>query len=84
MLELWQMILGRYVELVIEQDNQATIVVAETGYSQKIRHVTRTHKINIGSISEGLARDTSSLAADAIIVHVRFTGHAGIEPTWYG
>eukprot|EP00973_Karenia_brevis_P070214 9758696-Karenia_brevis.AAC.1 len=33
-LQLSEQLLGRKVDLVIEQDNQATILVAKAGYSQ--------------------------------------------------
>ena len=53
-MDLWDLLLGRKVDLVVEQDNQATIIIAREGYSAKLRHVLRTHKVNIGSIKEVL------------------------------
>ena len=43
------------LELVIHEDNQATILVVKKGYSPKLRHISRTHKVNLGCISEQLA-----------------------------
>jgi len=51
-LQLWETVLERPVDLIIHEDNQATILVVERGYSSKLRHITRTHKINLGSLSE--------------------------------
>ena len=41
----------------MEQDNQATVIMAQAGYSQKLRYFNRTQKINIESIKEILERD---------------------------
>ena len=51
-LQLWETVLQRPVDLIIHEDNQATILVVERGYSSKLRHITRTHKVNLGSLSE--------------------------------
>ena len=73
-LSLWAELLGRQdLELVIHEDNQATILVAKKGHSLKLRHISRTHKVNLGCISEQLAEgshisiqyvDTAEQAAD--------------------
>ena len=52
MLTLWDTLLGRKVILKIWEDNEATIKVVKKGYSAKLRHVTRTHKVNLGSLYE--------------------------------
>ena len=55
-LSLWSVLLGRDdLELVIHEDNHTTILVVKKGYSSKLRHVSRTHKVNLGGISEQLA-----------------------------
>ena len=46
--------MGREVKLIIKEDNQATIKVAKTGYSAKLRNITRHHKVDLGSIAEEL------------------------------
>ena len=51
-LQLWEKILERPVDLIIHEDNQATIKVLENGCSSKLRHVSRTHKVNLGGLSE--------------------------------
>ena len=53
-LQLFDILLGRKVDLYILEDNQSTIRVCRTGFSPKLRHVSRTHKINLGSVSEAL------------------------------
>ena len=42
------------MRLVIQEDNQATIKVAEAGFSAKMRHIQRTHKVNLSSLKEQL------------------------------
>ena len=60
-LQLWETVLGRPVELVIMEDNQATIQVVNRGYSAKLRHILRTHKINLGSLKELLTENDIKL-----------------------
>ena len=54
MLSLFDTLLGRSVELIILEDNQATITILKRGYSPKLRHILRTHKVNLGSVKEEL------------------------------
>eukprot|EP00973_Karenia_brevis_P018408 2523825-Karenia_brevis.AAC.1 len=60
-LQLCERLLGGKVDSGIEQNNQASILVAKAGYSQKLRHGSRTHKADLGSIKEVLDRDSVSL-----------------------
>ena len=55
---MWEKILGRAVTLEIFEDNQATIRVVKKGYSSKLRHISRTHKIDISSVNEVLDSDS--------------------------
>ena len=57
-LSLWERLLGRPVELVLREDNQATILVARKGYSPKMRHIQRAHKVNLAALSEQLEPGT--------------------------
>ena len=52
MLSLWDTILGRECQLEVCEDNQATITVVNKGYSAKLRHISRTHKVNLAGLSE--------------------------------
>ena len=71
-LQLWELLLQRSVKLRVMEDNQATILVVKKGYSPKLRHITRTHKINLSCLSEVFAEgdvtieyvDTKDQAAD--------------------
>ena len=38
--------------LEVCEDNTATIQVVQRGYSPRLRHITRTHKVNLGSLAE--------------------------------
>ena len=49
------------VEIVFEQDNQATIAILEAGYSAKLRGANRVHRVNIASIHEKLEKIVFSL-----------------------
>ena len=57
-LTLWERLLGRPVELVLHEDNQATILVAKKGYSPKMRHIQHTHKVNLSALAEQLEPGT--------------------------
>ena len=54
MLELFTLILGRNIPLIILEDNQATIKIVRKGFSAKLCHVARTHKIDLSSIKDVL------------------------------
>ena len=57
MLNLWDRLLKRPVKLRIFEDNEATIKVVKKGYSAKLKHVSRTHKVNIASLHEKISDD---------------------------
>jgi len=50
--ELWSVILQRTVRLVIHEDNMSTIQIVNSGYSQALRHVSKTQRISIGFCHE--------------------------------
>ena len=52
MLSLWEKLLGRKPELVVMEDNQATIKVVLKGYSPKLRSLVRTQRVDLSSIKE--------------------------------
>ena len=58
-LQLWELLLGRSITLRVFEDNQATILVVKKGYSSKLRHITRTHKVNLSCLSEVFKDDTA-------------------------
>ena len=51
-LQLWCKILGRDVCLEVLEDNEATIKIVKKKGSAKLRHVSRTHKVNLASTYE--------------------------------
>ena len=54
MLELWKQLLNREVHLRIREDNEATAKIVLAGYSKRLRHLRRTQKIHLASLSEQL------------------------------
>ena len=52
-------------KLVILEDNQATIQVAEKGYSKVLRHLPRTHRISLAWVSEVVG------SSDCVLLYVR-------------
>ena len=52
MLNFWQTVAGREMTLKILEDNEATIKIVKQGYSSKLRSLSRTHRVNLGSIHE--------------------------------
>jgi hypothetical protein len=60
-LSLWELLLNRKITLRVQEDNQATIKVVSNGYSPKLRHIQRTHKVNLGSITDCFEGDTCVL-----------------------
>ena len=59
--DLWCQLLDRDVDLEVMEDNQATIKVARAGFSAKLRHVQRTHAVNLSSLKEVLRFDGVSI-----------------------
>ena len=51
---LWSQLVGRPVKATIFEDNTATIKVAETGYSQQLRHMHKHHRISLGLVRDFL------------------------------
>ena len=42
------------------QDNSAVLQVLKAGYSARLRHTGRVHKVNVASVSEALEDETIS------------------------
>ena len=58
---LWTLVLGRDIKTKIYEDNQATITVVRKGYSKKLKHIFRTHKVKLGSLKEVCVNDNTEL-----------------------
>ena len=50
MQEFMEKVLGREVTLQCHQDNSAVIQIVPAGYSPKLRHVSKTHRIDLSSL----------------------------------
>ena len=50
--EFAEQIFEKEVQLQCHQDNSAVIQIVEAGYSPKLRHVSKTHRINLSSLYE--------------------------------
>jgi len=59
---LFRTALGRDLVLKIREDNQATIKVVQKGYSAKLRHIGRVHKVDLSSIKEEIDKDDVELS----------------------
>ena len=44
--------LGRRVQLNLEVDNTQAIAAIRKGYSKRLRHLARTHRVSIGVLNE--------------------------------
>jgi hypothetical protein len=51
-LQLWDVILERQVNATLLEDNQATLQILKTGKNPTLRHVARTHRVNLAWISD--------------------------------
>ena len=60
-LDLWDTLLSRPVDLIIMEDNQACIKILRKGYSDKMRSLLRTHRVNVSAIKECLDEDQIQL-----------------------
>jgi hypothetical protein len=46
-LDIWEKVLGRKVELVALEDNEATLQIVKTGKNPSLRHISRVHGVSI-------------------------------------
>ena len=51
-LQLWELVLGRKVELDFQEDNAAAITIMKAGRSPALRHLARTHRVNLAWLKE--------------------------------
>lgn len=55
-----QALLRTVVNIQFYQDNSAVLQVLKAGYSARLRHTGRVHKVNVASVSEALEDETIS------------------------
>ncbi len=60
-LSLWEKLLNGKIHVDCFEDNQATITVVQKGFSPKLRHIARTHRVDLGSLSEVFRKDSLTL-----------------------
>jgi hypothetical protein len=58
---LWSEMLARDVKATVYEDNTATIKIAQTGYSQALRHMQKHHRINLGLVHDILTHPDLSI-----------------------
>ena len=54
---LWSLMLDRVVNGKVHEDNQSTIEVMKVGYSAKMRHLAKHHRISIGVTHDMISQD---------------------------
>ena len=58
---LWEQLHEKSLRVAVQEDNQAAIICLKRGFSPKLGYLARTHKVNLGAISEVLDKDGISL-----------------------
>ena len=51
-LQLWDMVLERPMKLVFQEDNQATTQILKIQKNPTLRHINRTHRVNVSWLCE--------------------------------
>ena len=51
-LQLWDVVLERPTKRVFQEDNQATIQILKTQKNPTLRHLNRTHRVNVSWLCE--------------------------------
>ena len=59
--ELWEMLLGRDLRVIFHEGNQAMIQVCKTGRNPTMRHLNRTHKVDVARLHERFASEDYEL-----------------------
>ena len=49
---LWRILLNYSPKIVLHEDNNATITVVASGYSQQLRYLERTHRVSLAFVHE--------------------------------
>ena len=57
----FDVIADRPVNLNFYEDNQSTIKIIESGYSQQMRHISRTHRVDLAWLKERFEKDTITM-----------------------
>ena len=73
MQELWETVLDRPMILTCYQDNASVIQIIKAGYSPKLRHMKKVHKLNLSALYEIFE------CPDVLIIYIK-TSMQGADP----
>jgi hypothetical protein len=62
-------LLGIPIDLIVQEDNSATIAAITKGYSPALRYIRRTHRIDIGFLHEVFKEENAALKKAATADH---------------
>jgi hypothetical protein len=51
-LQLWDILMNRKIQATLLEDNQATLQILRSGKNPALRHISRTHRVNMAWISD--------------------------------
>ena len=71
---------GRPITLKIFEDNQAAMLICESGFSTKLCHISRTHGVNITSIKDEIDKPEISLLKIDTKLQAADVFTKGVEP----
>ena len=57
-LDLWETVLGRCVPLTLIEDNESTAAIIRTGRNPTMRHLSRTHGVNVSWLHDLYSKKT--------------------------
>ena len=74
LLDFLEQLTGRKVMMKLKEDNAATLTILKNGFSVKLRHASRTHRVDVASLAETIKEQdmiaeycsTDRQAADAL------------------
>ena len=78
-MDLWEVLLGRLVAMNLMEDNESTFQIIKTGKNPTMRHISRTHGVNIQWLHDAYQRQlfgmkiakTDEQVADIFTKHFR-------------
>ena len=70
-LQLWELVLERFTKLVFREDNQATIPILKTQKNSTLRHLNRTHRVNVSWLCE-VFRNLNEVELISIVKQTRW------------
>jgi len=80
---LWQKLLGRPVELIVHEDNDACISIIRKGYSPSLRCLERTQRCSLGACHEVYSCDPPPGHGAATLIYTETKKHKGDFLTKY-